>query len=201
MVEALKHRFGENRVRVLTETTEGLGLILLNLELQSPVKVLMTNGLRFYDQPVPDTGKNAQRVELFFCLPSYWEEEDLDNPNFNWIYDWIQRIPAFVKEKNTWIGHGHTFSIGEERKQLSPNMKQDHLLIAKPLLLEDHLMPIECSEGEVQPLAIIPIFSDEWDYKQGKGTLKLLRKLQSKGVDETLDDFRTTVLKSKWRIW
>lgn len=201
MVEALKKRFGDNRVRVLSEGEDGLGLILLDLELKSPVKVLMTNGFRFYNQPIPETGKNAKFVELYFCLPSYWELEELDNPNFNWIYEWIQRIPAFVQEKNTWIGHGHTFSIGEDRAQLSPNMKQDHLLIVKPLLLEEHLKPVGCAEGEIQPLAIIPIFSDEWDYKQGKGTLKLLRKLQSKGVDETLDDFRTTVLKSKWRIW
>ena len=105
MVEALKKRFGDNRVRILTEEVNGIGLLLLDLELQSPVQVLMTNGLRFYNQPAPETGKNPRCVELYFCLPSYWEAEELDNPNFNWIYEWIQRIPAFVKEKNTWIGY------------------------------------------------------------------------------------------------
>jgi hypothetical protein len=52
----------------------------------------------------------------------------------------------------------------------------------------------------VQFLAIIPIFPDEMDYKQGKGTLKLMRKFLSNGITEILDDFRGTVLRSKWRL-
>jgi hypothetical protein len=49
-------------------------------------------------------------------------------------------------------------------------------------------------------LAIIPIFPDEMDYKQGKGTFKFLQKLSNQGVTEKLDDYRSTVLKSKWRL-
>jgi len=80
-------------------------------------------------------------------------------------------------------------------------MKQDHLILLNPLLLEEAMAPIQVGDTEVNFLSIVPIFSDEWDYKQSKGTVKFVRKLINKGVSEKLDDFRTSVLRSKWRIW
>ena len=177
-----------------------LDLVILDLEVRSPVKVLITNGFRDYKMLIPEAVNEPNRVELFFCLPSYWDLEDLTNANMNWVFEWIQRIPKYVRDNGTWIGHGHTFSIGKDRAQISENMKEDHFIVLKPMALEREMAPLILEE-EVSFLAIVPIFSDEWDYKQGKGTTKLIRKLESKGVTEILDDFRTTVLKSKWRIW
>jgi hypothetical protein len=39
------------------------------------------------------------------------------------------------------------------------------------------------------------------DYKQGKGTLKLLDKFKHQGVSEKLDDFRSSVLKRHWKFF
>lgn len=201
MLAALKDRFGEHRV---TEIPTGEGfydLLLLDLELDTPVKVLMTNGFSAYKMPVPYRYQDRAHAELYFCLPSYWEPEELDNPSMNWVYEWINKIPQFAVKNETWLGPGHTFSIGKEKETISPTMKQDHFILVDPILLERALAPIKVGEKEVYFYGIIPIFSDEWDYKQGKGTVKFLRKLLSKGVTEKLDDFRTTTLRSKWRIW
>jgi hypothetical protein len=45
------------------------------------------------------------------------------------------------------------------------------------------------------------LFEDEFDFKMGKGTFKLKKKLRDKGINELLDDFRMTALKNKWRIF
>lgn len=200
MKEALENRFGQHRVHEL-ETAEGeIPLLMLDLELKTPVTVLMTNGLSEYKMPVPEKMEGFEYNELYFCLPSYWEWEDRSNPSMSWVFDWIQKLAKYVIEKETWFGHGHTLPTGIEMEPLSPTMKQNHIILLSPILLEDELTELKVGDKTVNFLAIVPIFPDEMDYKQGKGTFKFIQKLQSKGVTEKLDDFRVTVLQSRWKI-
>lgn len=203
MTELHQHfinRFGEHRVFELPTLEGEIPLLLLELELRSPIKVLVTNGLSSYKMPVPDTLVGLEYNEIYFCLPSYWELEDISNPRMNWVFPWIQRLAKYVVDNKSWFGHGHTMPCGKEMSSLSETMKQNHLFLSNPILLEQELAPISIDGHSVQFLAIIPIFPDEMDYKQGKGTLKLMRKFLSNGITEMLDDFRGTVLRSKWRL-
>jgi len=79
-------------------------------------------------------------------------------------------------------------------------MKANHFLLSDPIFLEKELESLKLEDKEIYFLPIIPIFEDEMDYKQGKGTFKLMTKLKNQGVTEKLDDFRATSLKSKWRL-
>ena len=200
MKEALENRFGAHRVHEL-ETAEGdIPLLMLDLELKTPVTVLLTNGLSDYKMAVPEKMEGFEYNELFFCLPSYWEWEDRSNPSMSWVFDWIQKLAKYVVEKETWFGHGHTLPTNKDMDPLSPTMKQNHLILLNPILLQEELSEIKVGDKTVHFLAIVPIFPDEMDYKQGKGTFKFIQKLQSKGVNEKLDDFRATVLQSRWKI-
>lgn len=201
MKDELSRRFGEHRVHDLPVVKGEIPLLLLDLELKSPVNVIVTNGLRNYKMPVPEKLKGREYNEIYFCLPSYWEWDDLENPKRNWVYNWIQRLAKFVVDKETWFGNGHTMPCGKEMTELSETMKQNHFFLSDPILLTEELEPIMIGEREVHFLAIIPIFADEMDYKQGKGTFKLSQKLAQAGVTEKLDDFRSSVLKSKWRFF
>lgn len=200
MKEELAKRFGAHRVMDVPTAEGEMPLIMLDLELRSPVSVLMTNGLSDYKMPVPEKVEGREYNELFFCLPSYWEWEDMDNPRTNWIFHWIQRLSKHVVEKNTWFGHGHTMPCGANMESLSETMTQNHFFLSDPILLENELAPITVDGREIYFLGIIPIFSDEMDYKQSKGTFKLLQKLRNKGVTEQLDDFRATILKRNWKL-
>jgi hypothetical protein len=198
--EALEQRFGEHRVSDVPVKEGEVPLILLDLETRTPVTVLMTNGLSDYKMPVPEKEVGKEYNELFFCLPSYWDWEDLENPNTNWVYHWIQRLAKYVVDKETWFGHGHTMPCGKEMQSLSETMLQNHFILISPMLLEQELSPVESDGKTIHFLGIVPIFPDEMDYKQGKGTRKLITKFINKGVNENLDDFRASVLKSKWRL-
>lgn len=197
---ALEKRFGEHRVQNVPVAEGEMPLLLLDLELKSPVTVLMTNGLSMYKMPVPEKAMGREYNELYFCLPSYWEWDALDNPEMNWVYTWLQRLSKYVVEKNTWFGHGHTMPCGAEMKDLSSTMRQNHFFLSDPMLLENELSPIEIQGKTVNFLSIIPIFADEMDYKQGKGTLKFQQRLMNHGITEKLDDYRGTVMRSKWRL-
>jgi len=198
--EGLIARFGESRVKDISVEPGDMPLIALDIELSSPVTVILTNGLSDYKMPVPEPELGNEYNELFFCLPNYWKWEELDNPRMNWIFPWLQKLSSFVVNRETWFGHGHTIPCGKEFESLSDTMKQDHFFMMRPLLLESELEELELEDKTIKFLSIVPIFADEMDYKQGKGTVKFLRKLINKGVSEKLDDFRGNVLKSKWRL-
>lgn len=173
-------------------------LLALDLESKTPVTVLVTNGLRNYEMPVHEKYKGREFNELYFCLPSYWEWEDLDNPQMNWVFHWIQRLVRYVRDKETWFGPGHTMPCGADMQPLSATMKQNHLMIADPILLETEMTPIKVDGKMVHFLAIIPIFGEEMDFKQARGTFKLMQKFTNKGVTENLDDFRSSALSRRW---
>ncbi len=198
MKEALQKRFGAHRVQEIPVAEGEIPLLILDLELKSPVTVVVTNGLHNYRMPVPEKNAGQEHCELYFCLPSYWDWEKVDIPGLHWPFEWIQRLAKHLLEKETWYGAGHTFPCGENG--ISGTMKQNYLMLAKPILLENELAPLTLVNGEVQFLAIIPLFKKEFEYKQSHGTVKLLRKMNNQNVTEKLDDFRDSVMKDRWRL-
>jgi hypothetical protein len=195
----LIERFGENNVKTHPSTSENdFPLLEIKIEMRSEIIVLMTNGLSDYAMPVPEKYKDRNHAELYFCLPSYW---DLTTDNGKWVIEWIQKLAKHCIEKETWYGIGHTFPNGNPASPLSDTMKQKYLMLNAPYFLEKELSLIQTEDKEIHFLGIIPIFEDEMDYKMGKGTYKLLQKIEGKGVSELLDDYRMSCLKSKWRFF
>lgn len=199
--EALANKFGPQRVNDFPLLDENdVDLLLVDLEMRSPVRVLMTNGLNKYNMPVPEKLRGFENIELYFCLPSYWEL-DMENDKFNWVYFQIQKLAKHLVEKQTWFGVGHTFSNGQPPKALSSSMQQNHLLLTEPIMLENHLDEIEVDGKTITFLAIVPIFNDEFDFKMAKGYFKFIRKFRASNNEELLDDFRQSVRKRRFGLF
>lgn len=200
--KVLEKSIGEHRVHSLEgKTSDYIDLLLLDIETKVPIKVLMTEGLSDYEMPVPERYKERKFTEIFFALPSYWEIEDTSNSNMQWPIEQIQKLTKHVIESETWYGPGHTFTNGKPPKPFSYNMKQDHLLLAEPIVLEELLQPMEIAGKTIYFLAIIPLFEEEFDRKMSKGYFKFIRQFRARNGDEILDDFRTSIFKSRWRIF
>jgi hypothetical protein len=163
--------------------------------------VLMTNGLSDFKMPVHEKHVGEEYNELYFLLPNYWNIEAIENPKFNWVFSWLQRLKNFAIAKNTWYGHGHTFPCGQEMQSLSVSMLQNHFILTRPIELDEDLAELNLADRSIGFLGVIPIFPDEMDFKQGRGTVQLFEKLRTFNVTEKLDDFRNTVLKSRWKSY
>lgn len=199
--KALSDRFGAHRVNSLEPKKKGdIELLKIDLELRSPVTVIMTNGLSNYEMPVPEKFSKRAFNELYFCLPSYWEL-DSEEERFQWPLDWIKKLGKHLIDKKTWYGPGHTFSNGEPSKAFSSTMKSNHLILVDPIFLEEHLQPLALPDKTIHFLAIVPLFENEFDYKMSKGYFKFIRKFRVKNNDELLDDFRESNMKLKFRIF
>ena len=206
---ALQNHFGEHRVVDVPGQEGDFPLLAINIESKGQqVTLIMTNGLSEKTMIVPEKVKERKHIELFFALPSYWEWDELENPKRNWIFTWIQKLAKhLMSSEEIWFGYGHTFSNKiktddvSDFQPLSPTMKQQHLILLDPIELEYELQKMKIDDKEVYFQAIVPIYSDELDYKQGNSARKLVRKMMNSGVSEILDDFRGTVLRAKWRLF
>jgi hypothetical protein len=195
---SLSNRFGSNQLQTIERNNENFTLI--KLPNSNELRILMTNGLSEYRMKVHEKHAGEEFAELFVLLPSYWKLDEPENPRMNWIFDWLTKLKNHVIEKDTWIGNGHTFSAGKDMKSISPTMLQNHFILSDPLELVNELAPVQVGDKTVYFLSLIPIFADEMDYKQGKGTQKLFSKFALQNITEKLDDYRSTVLKTRWNF-
>jgi hypothetical protein len=191
--------FPNQTVTLFQEEKDGIELYLIDFP-EYRVKVLTTKGLSDYKMPVHEKYEGRENIELFVCLPSYWDLES-DNENFTWPIYWLRKLAKHVVEKNAWFGPGHTIQCAKDYAQISPNMKQNHFILADPLLLNEELSPKQIDEKMIHFLSLIPIFGGEMDYKQAKGTYKLLKRFANKGISEKLDDFRESVLNTRMKFF
>lgn len=202
MVEELKARFGEENISVYKKISDSLEILHVQLEQNNnPIGILLTNGLSNYEMPVHERYKGREYSELFFCIPRYWDLTEKDNPNRNWPVFWLEKLVIHVIEKNSWFGPGHSIQCFPDYSPLSESMKQNHLMLIDPTLLKKEMQPLACSEKSIYFLGVMPIFGEEMDFKQGKGTYKLLNKFKNKNYTEKLDDYRESVLRSRIRFW
>ena len=200
--EYFESRFGEHRVSDFEIDWVEVPLLKIELELSaSPVTVIMTNGLRNYAMPVPEKLMGQEHIELFFCLPSYWELTDLKNENMSWPVTWLEKLGTHLVNSATWYGPGHTFANGNPHKSFSLTMKPNHLILTEPIKLEEHFPSTRLGEHHVSFLAVVPIFEQEFDIKMSKGFVKFLRKFRAKNGNEIVDDYRENIFKSRFRIF
>ena len=198
MKEELIKRFGADNISVYKKISETLEILLVEMEQNNnPISVLVTNVLSNYAMPVHERYAGREFNELFFCIPRYWAINERDNPNRNWPVKWLEKLVNYALEKQIWFGPGHTIQCYSDFQSLSDTMKQNHLMLVDPILLKEEMKPLELEGKSIYFLAGMPIFGEEMDFKQGKGTYKLLTKFLNKNYTEKLDDYRESVLKSR----
>ena len=161
--------------------------------------ILMTSGLNEYGMPTQVSTKSLVHKELYFLLPEYWVVADIEKEQFQWLFQTLRKLKKHVIEKKTWFADGHTMRANEEGKQLSDQMKQTYLMLSDPVFLEKELAPMFVDSRDVSFLSVVPIFRNEFQHKQAFGTDKLISLFETYQVTERLDEYRTNLVKSRWR--
>jgi hypothetical protein len=173
-------------------------LILLDYP-EKRCKILMTSGLSNYKMPVHKKYTGREHTELYFCLPSYWEIENPDE-KYSWPVVWLHKLGKHLLDKQLWYGPGHSFE-NKDHTPLSSHMKSQHLILLDPMCLQEELAPKLLEEKTIFFLGLTPLYSEELDYKQAKGTFKLEKKMKAKMMTEKLDDFRVSFMRSRFRFF
>jgi len=197
--DSLSQRFGSTQIQTIQRNNDSYCLI--TLPGSKELRILMTTGLSDFQMKVHEKHVGEEWKELYVLIPSYWDLTDEANVNMNWVFDWLTKLKNYVISNDTWLGHGHTLPTGKDMHPISPTMKQNHFILSNPIELTEKLSPLQVGDKTIHFLALIPIFADEMDYKQGKGTAKLFSKFALQNITEKLDNYRSTVLKTRWNFF
>jgi len=155
-------------------------------------QILYTDGMHKYTQPVNEKCAEFERIELYFCLPSYWNLKDN-----NWPLLWLNKLAELPQKKSTWYGPGDTIPAGSPPEKLSPDFAANHFMLVQPIELEHELTTNFNSELGVKFFGIIPLFQQELDYKIRNSATVLTSRLTKKTQTEKLDTFRTPVCRKR----
>ena len=160
-------------------------------------RVLMTSGLSEFKMNVHEKHLGEEYAELFFLLPVYWNVEDLQVKENEWVFSCLLKIQRHIQNENTWIGNGHTFSMKEMSVPFFKKSTLSHFMVSDPVELNQLLKPIVLEEKTIRFLALIPLYRNEFSFKEARGTFKMEEKLRQYRVTEKMDGYREPVIKSR----
>ena len=154
---------------------------------------LVTFGMGAHRMNVPEelTEKKLERAELLINLPPDWKlsEEDWQEEKWYWPIDvlkWIARIP--VKDRNTWLGWGHTISSGEP---FAESTKLCGAMLLNPGVFGEPSYFCTLPDGdEVNFYQLIPLYKEEMEFKLENSVDELIDKCP----DEILEVINPTRL-------
>ena len=191
----LKNRFKE----VSTLSRNGEDYFFISKPNGKSCNVLITSGLHQYRMSEETLDNSKSHKELYFLLPEYWYISHLDNAVQDWLFETLSKLKQYVIDNKTWFSDGHTMHANSEGKMLSKEMKQTYLMLTDPIFLQVELAPISVDSKQVGFLGVLPIFKNEFQHKQAFGTQKLMLLFERYQVTERLDEYRTNLVKSRWR--
>ncbi|GKU78549.1 hypothetical protein L3i20_v229460 [Paenibacillus sp. L3-i20] len=161
---------------------------------------LVTCGMSTLPMTVPPGAEKFRFAELLICLPADWPmtEETYSLPENYWPIEWLKTLARLPHEYNSWLYAGHTIPNGDPEKPFAGNTLLSGVMLTLPSLAEDAsaFFNLRASdEKEVHFFCVVPLYSEEMEFKLKKGAEALLEKHDEEGITVLLDIGRKNVCK------
>ena len=160
--------------------------------------ILFTKGLSERNQlELAEVAENVYPfIELYFYLPTYW---NLDSFEQSWPLDILEKIAKVPQKNNTWFGPGDTLPANKEQPpaRIDAHFEQNYFILSQPLT-KKAIGELEGISWDVDFLAVIPIFNQEFEFKRSRSSYEFFDKFVSKNNSELLDQYREPVAKKRF---
>lgn len=157
---------------------------------------LVTTGM----SDLPMKGPEGDRyAELLMSLPSDWPLVGLTdwNEETHWPVQWLRHLARFPHANQTWLGWGHTIPHSDPPTPFAANTSFTCMLLLPPILTPDAFRILRLRDHKlIEFLALIPLYTEEMDFKLKSGTKALTERFNAQGISELLDINRPNVCKS-----
>ena len=191
--EHLITQFESAKTETLLENTEYNFRIKLIQPKEASFQLLYTDGMSLFEQEVSEKYKEFKHVELYFCLPHYWNLK-----TNNWPLVWLEKLATLPQKNKTWYGPGDTIPAGNPPKALSEICAANHFMLAEPIDMKAHLTGPIWEEKGIHFFGVIPILQPELDYKLRNSATVLTSRLIHKGHSEKIDIYRASVCRKRF---
>lgn len=144
-------------------------------------------GAKTMEIPPQAEGKRPDRIELMLSLPADWkfDEESRENDNYFWPVGLLKYLSVFPWNESTWLGFGHTIPLAK----FAENTELSGVLLNYPENYPYEAGHIDFARGSVQFLNVVPLYSEEMDYKLSHG-IEALEKLMGEALYSPIEPNR-----------
>ena len=173
-------------------------IAIINPTPRRPFHTLVTIGMGAYKMNVPANLRNRKldRAEMLICLPSTWDVNS-NEEKWYWPLRWLKIMARLPMTNHTWLGWGHTVP---HEKPFAENTKLSAMMLINPGLFFMDREPSDCilPGGDIVHFyQMVPILSDELEYKQSHDANKLIALLDEDAI--IVDPHRLSVCPSTER--
>ncbi|MDO5090708.1 MAG: suppressor of fused domain protein [Cardiobacteriaceae bacterium] len=169
---------------------------------ERPWYTLATIGMSDLPMHVPafDGNQRYTRAELLIYLPPDWplKQEDFDNEDNYWPLRWLKILARLPHEYETWLGEGHTIPNGDPPEPIANTPFSGFLLLPPLLSQPEEAYTLQTTDGEIiRFYCVIPLYTEEMDYKLEHGVSELLGHFDTDVMDEIVDIHRPCMVPEK----
>jgi hypothetical protein len=157
---------------------------------------LITCGMSARPMKTPEQMKKFCYSELMICLPPEWKftGEAMKDEKYYWPIRTLKTLARFPHEYDTWLSYGHTLPNGDPPAPYADNTKLSGVILSIPITAPKDFFALKIDENKtIYFFCMIPLHTDEMNFKLKHGADELFNRLDAKGVNEVLDVTRENV--------
>lgn len=165
-----------------------------------PFHTLVTSGMSDLPMVVPDELEEFQFAELLVTLPRDWkiDETSFEDERWYWPVRLLKGLARLPHEYETWLGVGHTIPNDDPPEPYDDSTRLCGTLIAPPITLDEEFHELECADkGLINFYSVLPLYSEEMDFKLSKGLDQLITKLEKHQITEVIEIDRPNTCRKK----
>lgn len=133
-----------------------------------PHYTLVTMGMGAHKMNIPDelSEYKLARAELLITLPPDWQIHSHDE-EWYWPIRWLKKLARFPGSEGAWFGYGHSIAASEP---LAENTALSGFMLTMPYFFGQEAATCTLPDGgEVNFYQLLPLHSDELEYKTSHG--------------------------------
>lgn len=156
---------------------------------ERPFHTLVTSGMSDKPMNTPDGLDGFDFAELCICLPGEWKisDEDFQDEKNYWPVRWLKYLARFPHEYNTWLGFGHTIPNGDPAVPFAENTQLNTMVLLPSIMFGEAFHTLKLDNKSVNFYALIPLYTEEVDFKLNKGVEALFEGFDKYGVTDIVE--------------
>lgn len=137
-------------------------------------------------------------VEIMACLPSDWNLEELDNPVWNWPFNWLREIVGFAQTQNIPFSLDQTIPNGNPPETLASNTELCGFLIGLPLNFPGDFYQLKIDDKTcINFYSLIPLYEEEMQFTKSCKIERFYKKLFENRINEVIQIQRPNLCSRK----
>jgi len=163
-----------------------------------PYHTLVTAGMSTVAMQVPPAVNAPNRLELMMTLPEGWQlGADTTDERTHWPTRLLQSLSRLPREREGWLGWGHTVPNGDPPRPLAPRTALSGVIIAPSLLVPVAFYELNIESERVAFYSAIPLYREELELQQREGMEVLLERLLHRDINDVVELKRRNVAKKR----